>query len=154
MKTLKCALAFALTPFVWQLATAGPVEEVAAATRGFYDALNHADGDGVAKYLLPRGDSFPRNGTELEPEADTAELAARNMRDSFAAGLRFRTSLRDLHVKVYGDAAVATFYIEGSSVRPDKSHSDGSYRASYVWVKDQGQCKVAHFHISPLTGKP
>ena len=72
MKTLKCALAFALTPFVWQLATAGPVEEVAAATRGFYDALNHADGDGVAKYLLPRGDSFPRNGTELEPEADTA----------------------------------------------------------------------------------
>jgi ketosteroid isomerase-like protein len=131
---------------------AGAADQVAAATQAFYQALNSADGSAAAKYLLPKGDSFPRNGGLLQPEEATAEDAARALRASFASGLRFQVTIQHLEVKVYGTAAVATFYTEGTTIGRDKSVAHGTYRASYFWVKDHGQWKIAHFHISPLRG--
>jgi uncharacterized protein (TIGR02246 family) len=144
--------ALAVLLFSAELPAASDVDQVTAATQSFYRALNGADGSAAAKFLLPKGDSFPRNGGVLQPEEATAEDAARALRASFAAGLHFEVSLQHLEVKTYGDAAVATFYTMGTTTGADKSVSHGTYRASYFWVKNDGQWKIAHFHISPLRG--
>jgi ketosteroid isomerase-like protein len=125
-------------------------EEVASALQGFYQALNDADADAAARYLLPGGSSFPRSGAPLDPEAPTAEQSLKNLRASFAAGLRFHVTLRDVHVTSYGDAALATFYTEGNTTGVDKTVAQGVYRASYLFVKKADGWKIAHFHISPL----
>lgn len=129
----------------------GQVAEVESATESFYQALNAADAVAADRFLLPGGDSFPRSGRELEPEADTAEQSLRNLEDLFRAGLRFHVRIRDLRVRCYGGAAVATFYTEGSTTPAGgRPASMGVFRASYVWVKVPSGWKIAHFHLSPL----
>jgi ketosteroid isomerase-like protein len=126
------------------------LEEVSAAMQAFYAALNRADPVAADRFLLPGGDSFPRSGKKLDPEADSAEQSLRNLQASFAAGLRFHVALHDLQVKGYGAAAIATLYTDGETTAPDKSVTKGTFRATYVWVKLPDGWKIAHFHISPL----
>jgi len=133
-----------------EVAAADANSEVTTALREFYRALNRADGGAAAAYLLPKGDSFPRSGGPLDPEADTPEQSAKNLRASFAAGLRFHVTLRELRVTTYGDAALATFYTDGSTTGVNRVTSQGAYRATYFFVKRPGGWKIAHFHISPL----
>jgi ketosteroid isomerase-like protein len=79
---------------------------------------------------------------------------SQNLAHAFAAGLRFNVSIRDLQVKAYGDAAVATFYTEGVTTAADRATAQGIYWASYVWVKSREGWRIAHFHISPLVRAP
>jgi ketosteroid isomerase-like protein len=127
------------------------IAEVKAATEAFYEALNRADAATAARYLLPGGDSFPRSGRKLDPEATTAEQSRQNLQALFDGGLRFRVSIRELQVKPYGDTAVATFYTAGAT-QPAVGHppSKGVFRASYVWVRRPQGWQIAHFHLSPL----
>jgi ketosteroid isomerase-like protein len=62
-------------------------------------------------------------------------------------------AIRELQVKAYGDTAVATFYTEGATTTgTNRPASEGIFRASYVWVKRGNGWKIAHFHLSALTG--
>jgi ketosteroid isomerase-like protein len=127
------------------------VAQVTAATWHFYAALNAADPGAADAFLLPGGDSFPRSGSKLDPEAPTAQQSLRNLEALFKGGLRFHVVIHDLQVKAYGDTAVATFYTEGSTTTGAKRPaSEGVFRASYVWVKRSDGWKIAHFHLSPL----
>ena len=129
------------------------VAEVTAATQHFYAALNAANPVAADAFLLPGGDSFPRSGAKLDPEAPTVQESLRNLKALFESGLRFHVTIRDLQVKAYGDTAIATFYTEGStSTGANRGASEGVFRASYVWVKRSDGWKIAHFHLSPLTG--
>lgn len=131
--------------------TSGDVaEQVEAATRTFYEALNRADPVEAARFLLPGGNSFPRSGAELDPEAPSAEESLRNLQRGFASGLRFHVTLRDLRVQVFGEVGIATFYTNGMTTAPGRLPANGEYRATYVWVRTPQGWKIAHFHISPL----
>ena len=128
------------------------ISEVKAATEAFYAALNRADAAAADRFLLPGGDSFPRSGGKLDPEAATAEDSLKNLRALFDSGLRFRVAIRQLRVKPYGDMAVATFYTEGTTQpAAGRPASQGIFRASYVWVRRPQGWQIAHFHLSPLT---
>lgn len=126
-------------------------ENVAQATRAFYAALNNGDAVAADQYLLPGGDSFPRTGKELSTEPPTQELSLKALRQSFASGLKFDVKLKDLQVHVFGDAAIATFYSVGSTSLKGEFVSNGTYRATYVWVNLNGAWKIAHFHLSALS---
>lgn len=130
------------------------VVEVKSATESFYAALNHADAKAADRFLLPGGDSFPRSGARLDPEAATAEQSLRNLTALFEQGLRFNVSLRDLRIKAYGDTAIATFYTDGETASSGgRPASQGVFRATYVWVRRPDGWKIAHFHLSPLVEK-
>jgi ketosteroid isomerase-like protein len=126
------------------------VDEVTAAMHSFYAALNRADPVAADRFLLPGGDSFPRSGKKLDPEAGTAAQSLLNLRAGFDAGLRFHVTLRDLQVKSYGTAAIATLYTDGETTAPDRSITNGTFRATYVWVRQPAGWQIAHFHISAL----
>jgi ketosteroid isomerase-like protein len=66
------------------------------------------------------------------------------------AGLRYKLQWRHLTVKVYGTTAVTTGYAIGTITQPDGTVQTGSWRSSLVWVKTDGQWKVAHDHTSEL----
>ena len=65
-------------------------------------------------------------------------------------------SLPDLNVRItqfdaqmYGDVAVATFYLVGTQTVSGES-STLNNRVSAVWIKEGGRWKEAHHHESPL----
>ena len=58
--------------------------------------------------------------------------------------------LRHLNVKVYGNVAVVTGYVVGTETSPDGTTEEVANRRTAVLVKQGGQWKEAHIHISPL----
>lgn len=134
-----------------QNAREGAASEVREATLAFYRALNAADPEAADQFLLPGGDSFPRSGALLLPEAATAAQSLKDLQVLFDQGLRFDVKVKDLQVKAYGAAAIATFYLEGTTTpAANRPPTLGVFRASYVWVRRPDGWKIAHFHISPL----
>jgi ketosteroid isomerase-like protein len=130
------------------------VDQVREATLAFYRALNNADAAAADRFLLPGGDSFPRSGAKLLPEAPTAEQSLQDLQKLFSAGLKFDVKVNDLQVKAYGACAVATLYLDGTTLPgTNRPPIRGSFRASYVWIRQGGEWRIAHFHISPLNEK-
>jgi len=53
------------------------------------------------------------------------------------------------NAQIYGDVALATFYLVGTVTRDGKT-KDITNRVSAVWVKVEGVWKEAHHHESQL----
>ena len=62
--------------------------------------------------------------------------------------------MRDLRVEVYGSAAVATFYTEGTTSYPDGTVIRDPLRHTVVWVKQGDTWREAHSHVSKLNRVP
>lgn len=120
-------------------------DEVEAAIRDLYEAINKGDAAATTHHFLPGGDTFGRDGTLLYPHSTTEELQS-----LYDAGLEYEVYLHHIDGRVYGDAAVATWYTSGHTDSPDGTTFQGTYRASGLWIKRSGQWKAAHFHISRL----
>ena len=58
--------------------------------------------------------------------------------------------LRHLEVRVYGDAAVVTGYLQGPITLTDGSRRQGTRRVTAVWIKQGNEWKEVHDHMSPL----
>jgi ketosteroid isomerase-like protein len=57
--------------------------------------------------------------------------------------------MSNFNAQIYGNVAVATFYLVGTNTRAGKTRSVTN-RVSAVWVKDRNEWKEAHHHESPL----
>jgi len=57
---------------------------------------------------------------------------------------------RHLEVKVYGETALVTGYVVGSQTLPNGTTQQISLRRSAVWLKQGGQWKEIHAHLSPM----
>ena len=128
---------------------ADDAEDVAAAVRAVYKALNNGDAAGYAELIADGYVNFPRTGALLGG-GGTAEEARSNINDRFRAGLDFSLQVHHVGVKVYGQAAIATYYTTGPTTYPDGSILQGTFRASLVWVKQGASWKIVHLHISEL----
>jgi hypothetical protein len=49
------------------------------------------------------------------------------------------------------DAAIATFYIQGSESYPDGRTIEGTWRGTTVLINDAGKWRNLHYHYSPFT---
>jgi hypothetical protein len=58
--------------------------------------------------------------------------------------------LRHLEVKVYGDAAIVTGYLQGPITLTDGSRRQGTRRVTAVWIKQGSEWREVHDHMSPL----
>jgi ketosteroid isomerase-like protein len=131
--------------FLTTIAMADDVDDVKAAVTQFYQQLN--DGDLSSLAFLAPGDSFPRTGSLLEPlpPSRSEAQAAQN------AGQDWNLTLRHLNAKVYGNSAVATYYTVGTVTYPDGTVVRGVHRASIMLIKQSGQWRQVHSHISRLS---
>ena len=130
-------------------AIAQDVEEITKATLEHFAALNAGDADAHVQHHLPEVSSFDFEGGLLEV-FESHEQQRASWQDQFDAGFKFNFELRHLKVKVYGDAAIVTGYVMGTSTSPDGTTQETTTRRTAVLIKQGGEWKEAHTHISPL----
>ncbi len=132
--------------------TAPPdVQSLEATINAHWEAINAKEGQTVIGHHMPRftgflGDEGPL--WVLESEEDRTAI------EEYFADAESDWRTRDLTVDLYGDVAVATFYLEGSDTWPDGRVVEGPRRVTAVWIWDGGEWKEAHHHDSPLVSAP
>ncbi len=118
--------------------------EVRATIESHYAAIHAQDGESVRQQHLLDFSIFWKDGRVLG-EAGFAEAAER-MGHEFGFGTA-NVYMSHFNAQIYGDVAVATFYLVDTSGESSKTS-----RVSAVWVKEGGEWKEAHHHESPLRG--
>ena len=127
------------------LAHAGDKEDVSASWNAVKAAWMRGDIDAAQKYFSPEFEKFEHDGSLLSPLDFEAAKAA------FAAGLKFNVQSAHSDVTVYGDAAILTEYHTRQVTPPGGTLVSMTLRGTIVFVKQKGQWKAAHAHVSHLT---
>jgi len=123
------------------------VQSLESTINAHWEAINAGDLQTMADHHLPRLTGFlmdegPLWVLESEEHYAAIEEAFEDAESDW--------SVRDLTVDLYGDVAVAAFYLEGSVTWPDGRVVEGPRRVTAVWIWDGGEWKEAHHHDSPL----
>lgn len=125
-------------------------QEVTAAVTATLAAWSEGNFEALAAQTHSEIRGFFFNGTALYRGFDAAAL-----RLIFNSGFRLRITVRELDVQVYGDAAVAVAYLDGSITVPGNDQGiAGSWRYSETRVPVDGTWKVVQYHFSSLAGTP
>jgi uncharacterized protein (TIGR02246 family) len=151
MKVVTAGIAVSIVlPFLVSVASAGPKEDVAAATLKCAQALGEDDPD---KVLPLYSDDAVLWGT-LSPtvRADRAAL-----RDYFVAAFKVLPSLKvafgDQVIRVYNDTAVNTGYYTFSFVKDGETKSLPA-RYSFTYVKRGDDWLIVDHHSSAMPSAP
>lgn len=120
--------------------------EVKAAVMDIVAGFNSGDVDQIERRLAPQHNRFHGEGGFLTSFIDAAEL-----RSAFRAGFKLKFEVHNLEAAVYGDSAIATFFMGGTITPPNGApRTEGPWRSSFVWNKQDGAWKLIHSHQSAL----
>ena len=147
MKALTTLLVVGM--FLTTVAIADDADDVRAAVQDLFAALRAGDADGQTGRRMPEYNNFGRGGGLLN-RASSSEEQRKVFQASVDAGVKRNYQLRNLEVKVYGNAAVVTGYLVGTRIFPDGTTSQMTDRRTGVWVKQGGTWKEVHMHQSPM----
>jgi ketosteroid isomerase-like protein len=122
------------------------VAEVKAAVLRYLAMLNAGDVAARANCYLSGFTSFGVDGGRLAwREFDWRTAGADR-------GRTYDLRCRDLRVYVHKDTAIATAYLVGTITRSDGASKPVTGRSSWVHLRQDGEWKIAHTHLSPLNG--
>ncbi len=146
--TQKVLLTAVLSIFMSSPVTADDAADVRKTIERHYAAINTEEIESVVDDHLEDMTMFLADGTVLW-EHDWAEVSERMGASAIFDKLNVRMS--NFNAQIYGNVAIATFYLVGTETRDGKVR-DITNRVSAVWVKNDGEWKEAHHHESPLLG--
>jgi ketosteroid isomerase-like protein len=126
-------------------------EEIIAAQHAHFETLRSGDTRAHIAEHAPEATSFDAAGGLLV-EAQSLEEQVRDLQAVFDAGTILNSYLRHLQVRIYGDAAVVTGYIMGTTTNPDGSVVPVMDRRTAVLIRQGGEWKEVHSHASPVVG--
>jgi uncharacterized protein (TIGR02246 family) len=148
MKTLTTLLVVGM--FLTTVAMADDVDDVRAAVQGYYAALNAGDAGALMRLHAAGSTLFGPGGGLLETSGSLEELR-KDRQAAFDSGLKYNLQARHIDVRVYGNStAVATNYGVGRITFPDGTTGQPNNRITVVLIKQGGQWKVVHRHLSPV----
>ncbi len=149
MKALTTLLVVGM--FLMPAALADDADDVKAAMQRFYAALNAGDAGALMQLQAAGSTRFGPRGRLLET-FDSPEETRKTRQASFDAGLKANLQARHIDVRVYGNnsTAVATSYGVGSLTSPNGTTRQVNNRITTVLIKQGGQWKIAHVHLSPV----
>src|SRR4030095_12117834 len=120
--------------------------EVKAAVMDIIAGFNSGNVDQIERRLAPQQNRFQGEGGFLTSFLDAPEL-----RQAFQVGFKLKMEVHNLEAAVYGDSAIATFFMATTVTAPNgSSRIEGPWRTSYVWNKQDGAWKLVHAHQSPM----
>ncbi len=128
------------------LALADDAADVRATIERHYAAIHVEDRDTIFSHHLEDFTIFAPDGGVLI-ESDWAEVSER-MGATIDFGV-LNVRMTNFNAQIYGNVALATFYLVGTVTRGGKSRNITN-RVSAVWVKSGSEWKEAHHHESPL----
>ncbi|MCA1621623.1 MAG: serine hydrolase [Acidobacteria bacterium] len=124
--------------------------EVKAAVMDITAGFNSGNVEQIERRLAPLHNRFQGEGGFLTSFINAAEL-----RGAFQAGLKLKFEVHDLEAAVYGDTAVATFFVSGTATPSGGApRAEGPWRSSFVWNKKDGVWKLVHSHQSAVNRAP
>ena len=128
-------------------ATSGAAEaEVKAAVMDIIAGFESGNVDQIQQRLAPQQNRFQGEGGLLTSFIDAASL-----RTAFGAGYKVKMDVKNLEAAVYGDSAITTFFAGTSIIPPNgPSRTEGPWRNSFFWNKQNGAWKLIHAHQSPV----
>jgi CubicO group peptidase (beta-lactamase class C family) len=122
--------------------------EVKAAVMDIIGGFNSGNVDQIERRLAPQQNRFRGEGGFLSSFINAAEV-----RQAIQVGFKLKFEVYNLEAAVYGDSAVATFFMRGTITPANgPSRTEGPWRTSYFWNKQDGAWKLVHAHQSPLGG--
>ena len=132
-------------------AKAGDKEDVLAHMAEYYSAINAADTDPSHVDAIPftKHTSYGPNG-ELLATFDPVKVKAW-VKGQVAAGAKIDVQPSHQNADVYGNAAVFTCYVNHNLKPPEGETIKETIRNTMVLVKQKGEWKVVHKHLSLLT---
>ncbi len=104
---------FVIGMFATAVAMADDVDDVKAEMERYFAALNTGDASGYIQHFMPETTAFV--GTGLMSEAHSLQEQRRAFQASLDAGLQRNLRLRHLEVRIYGNTAVTTGYVVGTT---------------------------------------
>ena len=128
--------------------TANPAAEaeVKTAVMDIIAGYNSSNVDQIERRLAPQQNRFQGEGGFLIAFIDPTEL-----KTAFQAGFKVNMEVNNLETAVYGDSAVATFLARTIITPPNgPQRTEGPWRTSQFWNKQDGAWKLVHAHQSPL----
>ena len=145
MKALTTLLVIGM--FATAVGMGDDVDDVRAAVQSFVAALNAGDAGALTRLHATANTNFGARGGLLETYNSPEER-----RQSFqATRVKFNVQARHIDVRIYGSStAVATSYGVGRITRPDGTTGQVNNRITAVLIKQGGQWKVVHQHLSPV----
>ncbi|HEY6230734.1 MAG TPA: serine hydrolase [Pyrinomonadaceae bacterium] len=127
-------------------ASAAAEGEVKAAVMDIIGGFNSGNVDQIERRLAPQQNRFQGEGGFLTSFIDATEL-----RGAFQAGFKLKFEVHNLEAAVYGDSAIATFFMEGTITPPNGAlRTEGPWRSSFFFNKQDGVWKLVHAHESAL----
>ncbi len=148
MKT--CLTILVATIFLASPALAEDVDDVTAAVEAYFSSLNAGNVDGWIDLFAEGHTTFAGGGGMLE-RTDSLEEQRRVRQAGVDAGLTRNLAGRHIEVQIYGTStAVATNYVVGTLTTPGGTPQQILRRRTAVLVKQGGQWKIVHRHISSL----
>ena len=145
MKALTTLLVIGM--FATAVGMGDDVDDVRAAVQSFVAALNAGDAGALTRLHATANTNFGARGGLLETYNSPEER-----RQSFqATRVKFNVQARHIDVRIYGSStAVATNYGVGRITRPDGTTGQVNNRITAVLIKQGGQWKIVHQHLSPV----
>ncbi|NIM52249.1 MAG: DUF4440 domain-containing protein [Gemmatimonadales bacterium] len=144
----RAALVFALILSVSAIhapTSAAQEEEVRAAMSATLAAWREGNFEAFGQYYHPETRGFFFDGGRLVVGFNQAALQA-----AHDAGFRATMEVQDIDVKVYGNAAVAIAYLDGSITLPGGTEESGTWRYSETRIRQDGTWKIVQYHFSKL----
>jgi len=139
---------FVVGMFATTVAMADDVDDVKASEMEHFAARGGGDAGTVVQHHLPGHTSFVSG--ELLSRSDSLEDERNNLQAQFDAGFKTDAQPRHFEVKVYGNTAVTTCYMVGTQTLPDGTTHQVNSQRTAVLIKQGGQWKEVHVHVSPL----
>src|SRR5215208_4578221 len=120
--------------------------EVKAAVMDIISGFNSGNVDQIERRLVPQQNHFQGDGGFLTSFIDASEL-----RGAFQAGFKVKMEVNNLEAAVYGDNAITTF-LTATTITPPNGpvRTEGPWRSSIFWNKQDGTWKLVHSHQSRL----
>ena len=146
MKALTTLLVVGM--FLMPAALADDADDVKAAVQGHFAALNAGDVNAYIQYYSSETSVFAGGG--LLGRVHSLEERRNDFQAGVDAGERRNLQLQHIEVKVYGNAAVVTGYLMGTSTAADGTVTQSRQQRTEVLIKQGGQWKAVHNHRSSL----
>ncbi len=145
MKALPTLLVVGM--FLATVAMADDVADIKALDMSVHTAFNAGNASAVVQHYLPDRTTFTGG---LLRRFDSLEEQRADIQARFDAGIKYNRQVRHLEVTVYGNTAVTTVYVVGTTTQPDGTTNQVRLLRTTVLIKQGGLWKQVHFHVSPL----
>ena len=148
MKALTTLLVVGM--FLMPAALADDVDDVKAVVQSYFAALRAGDAGALMQLHAATGTDFGAGGGLLET-FDSREERRNSFQATVDAGVKLNVRGRHIDARVYGNStAVATSYGVGTVTQPNGTTNQTNQRITTVLIKQGGQWKVVHRHLSPV----